>query len=166
MRLIMDELVLIGKSVSTFGIKGELKVISDFEYKDKAFKVGNIILLNNQEHKITSVRYHKNYVLVTIDSLNNINYVLDYVGYNLYIKKGSLKLNESEYLYKDLIGAKVYENDLYLGDVTEIINNSIYYLARVKKEHEFLIPLIDNFIVRFAKDEKILYTKNASSLNL
>lgn len=162
----MDELVLIGKSVSTFGIKGELKVISDFEYKDKAFKVGNVILLNNREHKITSVRYHKNYVLVTIDDLNNINYVLDYVGYNLYIKRSALKLAQNEYLYKDLINAKVYENDLYLGDITEIVNNNIYYLARVKKDHEFLIPLIDNYVVRFAKDEKILYTKNASSLNV
>ena len=31
----MNEMIYIGKTVSTFGIKGELKVISDFEKCDK-----------------------------------------------------------------------------------------------------------------------------------
>ena len=34
--------VYVGKIVSTHGIKGEVKILSDFEYKDKVFKVGNI----------------------------------------------------------------------------------------------------------------------------
>ena len=37
----MNEMIYIGKTVSTFGIKGELKVISDFEKCVKAYKVGN-----------------------------------------------------------------------------------------------------------------------------
>ena len=43
MRLVMNEMIYIGKTVSTFGIKGELKVISDFEKCDKAYKIGNKI---------------------------------------------------------------------------------------------------------------------------
>ena len=34
----MNNKVYIGKIVSTHGIKGELRIISDFEYKDKALK--------------------------------------------------------------------------------------------------------------------------------
>ena len=56
----MNEMVYIGKTVSTFGIKGELKVISDFEFCDKAYKINNKILINNIEHIISGVRYHKN----------------------------------------------------------------------------------------------------------
>ena len=37
----MNEMIFIGKSTSTFGIKGELKVRSDFKYLDKAYKIGD-----------------------------------------------------------------------------------------------------------------------------
>ncbi len=162
----MDELVLIGKSVSTFGIKGELKVISDFEYKKRAFLKGRRILLNNVSHVITSVRYHKNYVLITIDNLDNINDVLEFVGFNLYILKRDLNLGEDEYLYSDLENATVKEDDVTLGVIKEIMDNRIYKLARVKGEKEFLLPLIENYIIRFDKLEKVLYTKNARDLIL
>ena len=56
----MNEMIYIGKTVSTFGIKGELKVISDFEYCDKAYKVGNKVLINNIEHiMLPFSRFHK-----------------------------------------------------------------------------------------------------------
>ena len=36
----MDK-VYIGKVVNTHGIKGELRILSDFPYKDKVFKINN-----------------------------------------------------------------------------------------------------------------------------
>ena len=33
----MDEYVYIGKIVNTHGIKGELRLLSDFKYKDRVF---------------------------------------------------------------------------------------------------------------------------------
>ena len=97
----MNEMIYIGKTVSTFGIKGELKVISDFEKCDKAYKIGNKILINNIEHVISGIRYHKNYILLEIDDLKNINNILKYVGFNIYIKRMDLHLEENEFLYKD-----------------------------------------------------------------
>ena len=35
--------VYIGELVNTHGLKGEVKIISDFKEKDKVFKVGNKI---------------------------------------------------------------------------------------------------------------------------
>ena len=107
----MNEMIYIGKTVSTFGIKGELKVISDFEYCDKAYKAGNKVLINNIEHIISSIRYHKNYVLLKIDNLNNINDILKYVGFNIYIKRLDLNLSKDEFLYKDLINSEVIDED-------------------------------------------------------
>lgn len=161
----MNEMIYIGKTVSTFGIKGELKVISDFEYCDKAYKVGNKILINNIEHIISSIRYHKNYVLLKIDNLNNINDILKYVGFNIYIKRLDLKLSKDEFLYKDLINSEVIdEDDTKLGKVIEVVNG-INVLIKVKGTKEFYIPLIDNYVKRFDLDKKILYTKNAKELN-
>ena len=161
----MNEMIYIGKTVSTFGIKGELKVISDFEYCDKAYKVGNKVLINNIEHIIGSIRYHKNYVLLKIDNLNNINDILKYVGFNIYIKRLDLNLSKDEFLYKDLINSEVVdEDDTKLGKIIEVVNG-INVLIKVKGTKEFYIPLIDNYVKRFDLDKKILYTKNAKDLN-
>ncbi len=161
----MNEMIYIGKTVSTFGIKGELKVISDFEYCDKAYKVGNKVLINNIEHIISGIRYHKNYVLLKIDNLNNINDILKYVGFNIYIKRLDLNLSKDEFLYKDLINSEVVdEDDTKLGKIIEVVNG-INVLIKVKGTKEFYIPLIDNYVKRFDLDKKILYTKNAKELN-
>lgn len=161
----MNEMIYIGKTVSTFGIKGELKVISDFEYCDKAYKVGNKVLINNIEHIISSIRYHKNYVLLKIDNLNNINDILKYVGFNIYIKRLDLNLSKDEFLYKDLINSEVIdEDDTKLGKIIEVVNG-INVLIKVKGTKEFYIPLINNYVKRFDLDKKILYTKNAKELN-
>mgnify|MGYP004631633765 FL=1 len=157
----MNEMIYIGKTVSTFGIKGELKVISDFEYCDKAYKVGNKVLINNIEHVISGIRYHKNYVLLKIDHLNNINDILKYVGFNIYIKRLDLNLSKDEFLYKDLINSEVIdEDDTKLGKIIEVVNG-INVLIKVKGTKEFYIPLIDNYVKRFDLDKKILYTKNS-----
>ena len=42
--------ILIGKVVSTHGIKGELKILSDFPYKDKVFIVGNKLIIDDKEY--------------------------------------------------------------------------------------------------------------------
>lgn len=160
----MNEMIYIGKTVSTFGIKGELKVISDFEYCDRAYQVNKKILINNIEHVISGIRYHKNYVLLKIDNLNNINDILKYVGFNIYIKRIDLGLKESEYLYKDLINSEVIDDDnTKLGKVIEVLNGN-NVLIKVKGNKEFLIPLIDNYISKFDLNKKILYTKNAKEL--
>ena len=161
----MNEMIYIGKTVSTFGIKGELKVISDFEKCDKAYKIGNKILINNIEHVISGIRYHKNYILLEIDDLKNINNILKYVGFNIYIKRLDLNLSKDEFLYKDLINSEVIdEDDTKLGKVIEVVKG-INVLIKVKGTKEFYIPLIDNYVKKFDLDKKILYTKNAKELN-
>ena len=46
------EKIYIGKITSTHGIKGELKIKSNFEFKDKVFKVGNKLLIDNKLYEI------------------------------------------------------------------------------------------------------------------
>lgn len=160
----MNEMIYIGKTVSTFGIKGELKVISDFEYCDRAYQIDKKILINNIEHVISGIRYHKNYVLLKIDNLNNINDILKYVGFNIYIKRIDLGLKEDEYLYKDLINSEVIDDDnTKLGKVIEVLNGN-NVLIKVKGSKEFFIPLIANYVSKFDLNKKILYTKNAKEL--
>lgn len=159
----MNKMIFIGKSTSTFGIKGELKVRSDFNYLDKAYKIGNVILINNIEHKISGVRYHKNHVLLKIDNLENINDVLDYVGYNIYIKRSDLNLSSNEYLDSDLINSDVINDGINLGKVIDVIRG-VNTLIRVSGKVIFYIPYVDEYIINFDLENKKLYTKNCENL--
>ena len=162
----MNEMIYIGKTVSTFGIKGELKVISDFEKCNKAYKIGNKILINNIEHVISGIRYHKNYILLEIDDLKNINDILKYVGFNIYIKRMDLHLEENEFLYKDLINSDVIDDDgSNLGKIIEV-EQRVNLLIKVKGSKEFYIPYVDEYIISFDLNNKKLYTRNAKDLIL
>lgn len=162
----MNEMIYIGKTVSTFGIKGELKVISDFEKCDKAYKIGNRVLINNIEHVISGIRYHKNNILLEIDNLKNINDILKYVGFNIYIKRLDLHLEENEFLYKDLINSDVIDDDgSNLGKIIEV-EQRVNLLIKVKGSKEFYIPYVDEYIISFDLNNKKLYTRNAKDLIL
>ena len=120
--------IYIGKIVSTHGIKGEVKIISDFFEKDKIFKKGFKLYITPLYHEevINTYRVHKNYDMVTFNGYNDINEILKYIGMGVYIKRSDLDLKEDEYLLSDLIGYAVYDNNKLLGKVSGInFNNNV-----------------------------------------
>lgn len=157
--------IYLGKIVSTHGIKGELKLLSDFDKKEKVYVKDFPLDIDDKIYKLTSFRPHKQYELILLDDFNNINDVLFLVGKSVYINSEDLDLKENEYLLSDLIEAKVLEDDECLGTVKEIIRSKQYEILRIKDGNkEFLVPLIDNYVEAFVKDKKIIYTKGARDL--
>ena len=75
------DLIYIGKIVNTHGIKGEVRILSDFEYKEEVFKINNKLIVDNNELIIKSYRKHKNYDMVTFEGIDDINDVLKYKGF-------------------------------------------------------------------------------------
>ncbi len=157
----MKNKIYIGYICNTFGIKGELKVISEFEKIDLAFKVNNKILIDNEEHIITNIRKHQNKILMTIDSLHNINDVLKYINKEIYILRNNL--NFEGYLMQDLIGFKIIE-DKELGIVKNILINKAGYLLEINRN--FYIPFNNYFIKEVKIEDKIIIVKNAKELRL
>ncbi|MCI5701948.1 MAG: hypothetical protein MR266_04205 [Erysipelotrichaceae bacterium] len=117
-------MIYIGKYVNTHGIKGEIRIKSDFKYKDKVFFVGNTLIIDNQEFIINSYRRHKEYDMVSFKGITNINQIIDLKGSKVFVF--NISLDDGEYLDSTLIGFKVYMNNIYKGDVLDIkyLNNS------------------------------------------
>lgn len=135
------EKIRIGKYVNTHGIKGEIRIKSNFEYKDKVFKIGNEIIID-KPYEITGYRIHKDYDMVTLKGINSINDIINLKGMNVYIERDKY-LNSDDYLDSDLLGFNAYNNDFSL----EVLN--IRYLNNDKKLLDLgskLIPfeLIEN----------------------
>ena len=120
------EYIYIGKIVNTHGIKGELRIRSDFEYKDRVFKKGFNLYIGKDKIKeeINSYRHNKEFEMVTFIEYNNINQVLKYLKEDLYILKEDLNLNEDEYLEKELIGFSVIKDNEVVGEVIDITKTS------------------------------------------
>ena len=150
------EKILIGKYVNTHGIKGEIRIKSDFNYKDRVFIIGNSLYIKDKKYTINSYRVHKEYDMVTFKEINNINEIIELKGSLVYIDKSVLKLKEDEYLDKDLINFIVYVDEEEKGKVKEIL-----YLNKNKKlikVNDKLVPFELIKEIKF-KEKKIILEK-------
>lgn len=134
--------VYIGKIVNTHGIKGEIRILSDFQFKNKAFEVNTNIIIDEKNYKITSYRKHKNFDMITLEGFNNINDVLFLMKKKVYKEKSELNLSSGEILDEDLVKYKVRDQDDNIGEITEIFYASeTNKILRVLFDKEVLIPL-------------------------
>ena len=134
------EKIYIGKIVSTHGIKGEIRILSDFEYKDKVFVVGNKLIIDDVNYEIKSYRHHKNYEMVTLDNYKDINEVLFLMKKDVYFDKNDLDMGDNV-LDEDLIKYKVLTTDGKKGIRKEIFFASpSNKVIRVLFDKEVLIP--------------------------
>lgn len=130
----MNKIVL-GKFVNTHGIKGEIRIKSNFKYKDKVFVVGNEIIID-KPYIIKSYRVHKDYDMVTLDGINSINDIEHLKNSLVYIDRDKY-ISDSMYLDSDLIGFIAYNNNIHLQVI------GISYINEKKKLLELdgkLIP--------------------------
>lgn len=152
--------IYVGKIVNTFGIKGELKIVSRFEKANEVFKVNNTLIINNNLYNITNIRVHKNNYLVELNNIKDINQINYLIGYDIYFNKDDLKLKDNEYLISELIGYKVISNNKEYGNIEDYDDNNINPLIRV---NNILVPL-NGYFSKIDKENKIIYLKDISGL--
>ena len=151
------EKVYIGKIVTTHGIKGEIRILSDFQFKEKAFKINTNIYIDDTKYKINSYRKHKNYDMITLDGFTNINDVLFLLKKNVYKEKEELNLSRDEILDDELLLYKVIDKNEKSGIIKDIFMASpTNKIMRVKFEKEVLIPLNSPIIKKIDVDKKII----------
>lgn len=150
------EFIRIGKIVNTHGIKGELRILSDFRHKDKVFKVGMKFYVGKEKEEFTvnSYRFHKIFDMVTFNGFNNINDVLYLKGRPVYINKEDLVLDDGEVYIEDLVGYDVIIGEKVLGKVTGVMYNS--KANDILKVGDTLVPYVKDLIIKI-EDNKIYY---------
>ena len=148
------EKVYLGKIVSTHGIKGELKIKSNFPYKEKAFKIGNQLIIDNKNYEIKTYRVHKQFDMVTLDDYHDINEVLFLLKKSVYIEKEDLSLDKNQVLDEELMTYQVLTTEGKRGIIKEIFFASpTNKIMRVELENEILVPL-NSPLVKIDVDKK------------
>lgn len=153
-------LVYIGKIVSTHGIKGEIRILSDFPFKSKVFRIGNSLVIDDKSYVIQSYRVHKRFDMVTLDDYHDINDVLFLMKKNVYFEKEKLELSDDEVLDEDLISFQVLTNDGKKGIIKEIFMASENHkIIRVFFDKEVLIPMNSPMILKIDKNNKTVFVQ-------
>lgn len=159
-------LIKIGKIVNTHGIKGELRILSKFPYKDKVFINNMKIYIDKKDIEIINTyRRHKNFDMITLKGYNNINEVLKYKGKYVYIDSSDIKLDNNKYLDEELIGLTVIYENVEKGIIKDIERYDKTVLFNIKGNNKnYLIPYNDNLIDKIDINNKKIYIKDIKGL--
>lgn len=151
--------IKVGTIVNTHALKGEVRIISNFEYKDRVFKINNILYIgmSKSEEVIETYRVHKNFDMVKFKGIDNITDVLKYKGSAVYVNIDDLKLKDDEILIEELLGMSVIVNDKLLGSITDYIDNNGNKLVVVNNRY---IPYNKDLIEKIDKINRKVYYKN------
>lgn len=158
------DLIYLGKITSFHGVKGEIRIKSDFDYKEKAFKVGNTLFIENASYKIKSYRRHKEYEMITLEGYNDLNSVLFLKNKKVYIAKDALSLEKNMLLDQDYIGLTVITNEKEMGTVKNIHKISLKKKIFVVeyKTKEVLIPF--ELVEKIDMENKKIYIEYVEGL--
>ena len=154
----------IGKIVTTHGLNGEVKITSNFKFKEQVFIKDFTLFIGEsfEEHKILSYRKHQNYDMVILDKIDTIDKAIKYKQKNVYIKRSDLDLSNS-YLDEDLIGLDAYYNNVKIGVIKSIVNAGNNNLLIMLDNGKY-IPKNDNFIECVDLKNKKVILKNVEGL--
>ncbi len=151
--------IKVGTIVNTHALKGEVRIISNFEYKDRVFKINNTLYIgmSKSEEVIETYRVHKNFDMVKFKGIDNITDVLKYKGSAVYVNIDDLKLKNDEILIEELLGMSVIVNNKLLGSITDYIDNNGNKLVVVNNKY---IPYNKDLIEKIDKINRKVYYKN------
>lgn len=146
----------VGKIVNTHALKGEVRIISNFEYKERIFKKGFVFYIGQFKDKeiLETYRVHKQYDMVKFEGINYISDVLKYKGCSIYINEEDLELKDDEVLESEFINMKVYSNGKEVGIITEYRNDNGNRMIRVCDK---FIPYNKDFVDKVDKKNNIIY---------
>lgn len=161
-------LIYVGKIVNTHGIKGEVRLLSNFEEKDLVFKKDFKVYVGDERKEliINSYRPHKEFDMLTFRGIEDINQVLKYKGKKVYIDKEDLHLKEDEYLLEDLIGMNIICDKEVLGvvkDIYEAPQGKLLYITFAKN---YYIPYNNYYIKEIDTKKKEIHAENIKGLIL
>lgn len=148
--------IFIGRIVNTHALKGEVRIVSDFEFKDRIFKENTFLYIGENKDKeiIETYRKHKQFDMVKFKGIDYINDVLKYKGSKVYIDESILNLKDDEILISELINMDVYNDNKYVGKITEYRSDNGNNMLRVNNK---LIPYNKDFITKIDKENKSIY---------
>lgn len=150
----MEDLLQVGIITSTHGVRGEVKVYPTTDDPRRFRRLKEVVLDTGREKlnlEIEGVKFFKQFVILKIKGLDNINDIEKYRQKSLYVtRKNAVRLQRDEYFIADLIGLKVQDEDgTELGTVKDVIETGAndVYEVEMADGRSLLLPAIKQCIL-------------------
>ena len=155
------EKIKVGKIVNAVALRGEVKIYSYYDCKERFEELSRLLIDGDMELEIENVRYQKNMVIVKFKSIDDRNKAEALKEKDVYITEDDLAgLPEDTFYIRDLIGCRVFdaENGRLIGVVSDLIQNSAQdiYQIELEKGGQALIPAVGQFIRSVDVSEKVI----------
>lgn len=146
------DFIYVGKIVNTHALKGEVRILSSFEYKNLVFKKDFPIYIgeNYEKHLIQTYRKHKQYDMLSFQDINDVEVASFYKGNAVYIKRDSIHING--YFMEDLLNLSVYDKKKYIGKVIMVEESKAHKILLL--DSKIRIPYVDVYIKEICLEEK------------
>lgn len=157
----LEDYLRVGVISSTHGIKGEVKVYPTTDDVKRFKKLKSVVLDTKKELiplTINSVKFFKQFVILSFEGYDNINLIEKYKGCDLLVtRENAVPLNKNEYFICDLIGCDVITDEgVEFGILKDVLITGAndVYVVKMMDGRECLLPVIDECILDVDIDNK------------
>ncbi len=149
----MEELIEVGKVVSTQGNKGGLRILPSLEQLDKYARLDEVHLAHDDQgersYKVVRCRVKGKILILQVAGCDSLEVAKKLVGATVKLSRGKLKeLPQDNYYSFEIEGLEVFEeNGCYRGKVVESFptgSNDVYVVKN--GENEILLPAIRELV--------------------
>jgi len=152
--------LLIGNLGKTHGVHGEmdLQVYTDFPER---LKHGKKVYLGEEKTPIIldTVRPANKIMLISFEGYNSPEEARLLTNQEVFVKTTEVPpLPEGSFYHHELIGLRVYEGEVYLGEITEILDTGANDVLVVKQANvpELLLPDIPDVVLDVDLDKGLM----------
>ena len=142
------QLIVVGRVVAPWGVKGEVKVEVMTDFPDR-FSPGEEVHIDGCPMRIENSRWHKGRVTLKLDTVDSVEAAEKIRGRWLEIPSSKLRpLPQDQYYQFQLIGLEVWTTEgQHLGRIADILptgSNDVYLVQG--ELGELLIPAIEDVV--------------------
>ncbi|HOQ36719.1 MAG TPA: ribosome maturation factor RimM [Acetivibrio sp.] len=158
----MIQYLEVGKIINTHGIAGELKIMpltDDPKRFDKLkwVYISPKISDEMKKYDVVRVRYHKNFVIMKVKDIDDLNTAEKYKEQFLIVdRKDAVKLPKDTFFICDLIGMEVFDEEGkslgFLKEVLQTGSNDVY-VVKGDNSREILIPALKSVVKKVCFEE-------------
>ncbi len=150
----LEEIVVMGKVLDPYGVKGWVKIFSFAENLDSFLTYKKMFLSKDQKNwleiEAKEIKLHGKAIIVKFAEIADRSEVENFKGYLIGVLKESLpKLNKDQYYWNDLIGFEVLNlKNTSFGIVDTFIETGANDVIVLKGDKERLIPYTPETVLK------------------
>jgi 16S rRNA processing protein RimM len=152
--------LLVGKLLRTHGLQGEFVLHLETDFPER-IKPRKVLYCGDPHDKLTvsKLRSHDKYFIVGFKDIDSVDEARRYINQFLYVKADEIEsLPEGHFYFHDVIGMDVFEKEIKIGTVSDMLETGANDVMVVLTEEgkEILLPVIESAILSIdAKTRKV-----------